>query len=343
MKPPLTAGILGLGACLPELIRGGDDPVFSAIRGGTEALRAISTGVRERRALAPGEKLVDLMASAARSALASARTSPSEIDRLIGYESLSEYLTPNGLYLLHRELELPARTMVLPLNCDFSNFVLGIAQAAEAIAAGRCGKALVVCGSNWTRFVDHTKPHAALAGDGAGAAVIGASERLAVVDYAVETDSRSFELWTMKARVLEGPDGRYVRLGDDGLPAPTYELARDAAPAFLARGVEIPVRLARRLLAEHGVSPSEVTLIPHQTRALIDAWAAAIEPGAVLHTCESLGNMSHASIPVTLARRAAEVHTPYILLISVGTGSHFAVMLLRTGSQAPSAQREDRP
>lgn len=343
MKLPLTAGILGLGACLPDSIRGGDDPAYAAIRGGAEALHAIAAGVRERRALASGEQLVDLMVGAARSALASARTSPSEIDRLIGYESLSEYLTPNGLYLLHRRLELPPRTMVLPLNCDFSNFVLGVASAAEAIAAGRCGKALVVCGSNWTRFVDSTKPHAALAGDGAGAAVVGPSERLTVVDYAVETDSGSFDLWTMKARVLEGPEGRYLKLGDDGLPAPTYELAKDAQPAFLARGVEIPVRLARGLLEEHGVRPSDVTLIPHQTRALIDAWAAALEPGAVLHTSETLGNMSHASIPVTLAMRAGEVCTPYILLISVGTGSHFAVMLLRTGSQAPPAQREDRP
>ncbi len=36
---------------------------------------------------------------------------------------------------------------------------LGLSAATEAIAANRCDRALVVCGSNWTRFVDYGKAH----------------------------------------------------------------------------------------------------------------------------------------------------------------------------------------
>jgi 3-oxoacyl-[acyl-carrier-protein] synthase-3 len=323
-------GILGLGASVPRSVRRNDDPIFNMMDPGDAILRTVFAGTMERRVLAPGEPLADLMETAARAALDAAGIGASEVDRLIGYESLSDYLTPNGLYLLHRRLGLSPRAMVLPVNCDFSNFVLGVATAAEAVSAGRCGKALVACGSNWTRFVDYHKPHTLVAGDGAGAAVVGRSDRLLIVDYAVETDSRTYDLWTMKARVLHGPAGRYTLVGDDGLPLPTYELAEHATPSFITEALEISSRLALDLLSRNGVSPSEVTLIPHQTKGLINGWAQSIAPAAVLDTYETLGNMSHASIPVTLALRAAEIRTPFVLLVSAGTGSHFAAMLLRT-------------
>lgn len=325
-----SAGILGLGFSVPNLVRTNDDPVFAAIDPRASALRDIFSGTRERRVLARDESLTELMAAAARGALEQAGSLPGEVDRLLGYESVSEFITPNGLYLLHRLLGLPPHAMVLPLNCDFSNFVLGVAMAAEAIAAGRSTRALVVCGSNWTRFVDYRRTHTLVAGDGAGAALVGPSERLSVVDYAVETVSRGFDIWTMKARTSEGPGGRYLLVGEDGLPIPTYELSPTAGPEFIQDGITIPVRLSLELLRKHGVKPADVTLVPHQTKMLMDRWAEAISPGAVLHTFEQFGNMSHASVPVTLAMRMAEIRTPYVLLIAAGTGSHFAVMLLRT-------------
>lgn len=325
------AGLLGLGSSVPATVRRNDDPIFRAIDVRASAVSAVFAGANERRVLAHGEDLIDLMEAASRAALSMAGTSPSQVDRLIGYESISEHLTPNGLFLLHQRLGLRRDVMVLPINCEFSNFLLGLSAATEAIAANRCDRALVVCGSNWTRFVDYGKAHSVVAGDGAGAALVGPSRRLEIVDYAVETDSGTFDLWTMKARVLDGPTGRHVKVGDDGLAVPTYELARGAHPSFASAAVESSSRLALGLLRKNGVGPSEVTLIPHQTKALIDGWNKAIQPREVLHTFDSLGNMSHASIPVTLAMRAGEIRTPYVLLMAAGTGSHFAAMLLRTG------------
>ncbi len=326
-------GLLGLGASVPATVRKNDDPIFSAIDLGNPSMRAIFAGAVERRVLAPGEQLVDHMAAAARAALARAGAGPEGVDRLIGYESVAENITPNGLYLVHHRLGLPAGATVLPLAADFTSFVLGVATAVEGIAAGRSRAALVVCGSNWTRHVDYTKPHTVLAGDGAGAALVGPSARLVVVDYAVETKSDTFDLWTMKVRTSTGPSGRYVKVGDDGLPVPTYELSPTASPSFVNDGVDIPVRLAREVLGRNKVSPRDVTIVPHQTRMLFERWADRLGAAAVVDTFETLGNMSHASIPVTLAMRWGEIETPYILLMAVGTGSHFAVMLLRAGDQ----------
>ncbi len=365
MQNPLRAGILGLGASVPPTVRGNADPVFSFALAASPAVSVLTAGMVERRVLAPNEKLIDLMVDAATSALRSAETEPGEIDRLIGYESVSQNLTPNGLYLLHQKLGLRKNVWVLPINCDFSNFLFGLSMAAESISFGRASKSLIVCGSNWSRFVDYHKPHAVLAGDGAGAAVVGpctltepsekhpnalsehpparhigasrasAAARFVIVDCEVETDSASFDLWTMRARVQDGPHGRYLPIDEAGLPIPTYELAKDASLEFLAAGVEIPVRLSKTILRKHGVHPSDITLIPHHTKALMDGWAAALQPKAVLHTLETFGNMSHASIAVTLALKSHEITTSHVLLVSVGPGSHFAVMLLRNVAATP--------
>lgn len=307
---------------MPGTVRRNDDPVFASLDPRGSPLSAIFAGTVERRVLADGEDLMDLMEAAARAALADARTDPAEIDRLIGYESVSENLTPNGLFLLHRRLGLRRDVMVLPINCEFSNFLLGVSLAREAAVCGAARTSLVVCGSNWTRHVNYTQPHAVMGGDGAGAAVVGATGRFEVVDYAVETDSASYELWTMRARGA-GSDGRP--------PTPTYEISPDAKPSFAEEAIRSSSRLASDLLARNRVSPADVTLVPHQTKALVDGWSASLSPRAVLHTYETLGNLSHASIPVTLALRAREITTPYLLFIAAGTGSHFAAMLLRVG------------
>ena len=295
-------------------------------------LTQVFAGTVERRVLREGEELLDLMEAASRAALSDAGILASDVDRLLGYDSVSESLTPNGLFLLHRRLGLRRDVMVLPLNCEFSNFVLGLSTAREAAIAGRSRVSLVVCGANWSQHVDYTKPHSVVAGDGAGAAVVGATGRFAIVDYAVETDSATFELWSMRTRVTIGPRGRSVFVGGDGLPIPTYEISPSPPPSFARDAVASSSRLALDLLAKNGVDPGDVTLIPHQTKALIDGWAESIAPAVILHTYESLGNLSHASIPVTLALRSREISTPYVLFIAAGTGSHFAAMLLSTGS-----------
>jgi 3-oxoacyl-[acyl-carrier-protein] synthase III len=320
--------LLGVGAALPAQVRTNDDPVFEPLRqaaaaGGTE--HALFYGNRERRVLGPGESLSALTAQAGRAALADAGLTVADVDRLYGYVAVSEFITPNALYAVHRELGLGPGALVVPVHADFVNFLMGVVLAWEGLRAGAVKHALVAVGSGWARSMDYRLGHAVGIGEGAGAAVVGAAParsedaRLVLVDWAADTFSDEYGAMTLAARP------------ESGLDFPTYGISpTQGIQAFLSSGMNGPPKLVERLLAKHGVSPDEVTLMSHQaTRKLLDHWAQAIRPREYLDTFEELGNMVLASIPVTLAKFHRELRTKYLVLMGLGIGAHQMALLVR--------------
>ncbi len=318
-----SISFLGFGAALPERVRTRDDPVFERTR---EAARAqgvseasLFYGNREHRCLAPDESLASLTARAGRAALESAGLRPEQVDRLYGYVTVSEFISPNALYEVHRELGLGSHTLVVPVQSDFANFVMGAVLAWEALLAGHSERVLVAVGAGWTRNVDYAQGHASGIGDGAGAAVLGPGERLVLVDYAADTFSDEYGAMTMRPRP------------ESGFDKPVYGLEPSrGVQAFLRSGMEGPPRLVERLLRKHGLTGEDITLVSHQaTRKLLDHWNERIRPREYLHTIEDCGNMVIASIPVTLARYSRELRTKYLVLCGLGIGAHQLALLVR--------------
>ena len=316
-------GFLGFGHAVPPHVRTNDDPIFREVREGARSNGVseveLFTGMRERRYLGPGERLEPLMVEAGRQALARAGVAPGQVDRLYGYATVSEMHTPNALFSVHRDLGLPAHTLVLPINSEFTNFLTGCLLAWEAIAMGHGAHALVVCGGNWTRHMDYRNPHSLVCGDGAGAAVLGRGGALELVDHAVHTRSDIYEAMGMRSHAT-----------DTGLSVPTYAIAAEGVRAFMELGMNEPPRLIAALLERHGLRAEQLTLVTHQaSRRLMDQWKNAIQPGAYLDTFDEYGNLGLASIPVTLSRHAERLTTDYVTLIALGTGLHVLVLLLR--------------
>lgn len=318
-----SISLLGLGAALPEKVRTTADPLFEPLRAQARAQgvseASLFYGNREHRCLAPGESLASLTAKAGRAALEDAGVRPEQVDRLYGWVTVSEYLSPNALYQVHQELGLGTHTLVVPVQADFGNFLVGALLAWEALRAGHSERALVVVGAGWTRNIDPSQGHALNIGDGAGAAVLGRGERLVLVDYAAETFSDEYGAMTMRPR----PEA--------GFAHPVYGLEPERGMrAFLSSGMEGPPRLVHRLLERHGLRAEDITLVSHQaTRKLLDHWNERIRPREHLHTLEELGNMVVASIPVTLARHHRELRTPYLVLLGLGIGAHQVALLVR--------------
>lgn len=329
-----AVGFLGFGSAVPEHVRRNDDPVFSGVRDpsrhGDVTEADLFTGMRERRVLAPGEAIEDLMVEAGRRALAQAGVEAESVDRLYGYASVSEYIAPNGLFRVHAGLRLSRRTMVVPVNNEFSNFITGCILAWEAIAAGHCEYALVACGSSWSRNMDYELPHATVVGDGAGAALLGPSERMRLLGHVAETSSGDYDVMGMKVRAGERSGGRRLLLNGEGLPVPTYEISDQGVRAYLEDGRSAPPRLVLELLSRHGVDPAQVSLVTHQSsRALLSHWSDLVQPAQHIDSFDELGNMGLASIPVTLARRGDEVTTAFIALASLGPGTHVTALLVQ--------------
>jgi 3-oxoacyl-[acyl-carrier-protein] synthase-3 len=294
------AGIEGVGHALPlTRIPGGGmvDPLFY--------------GAGERRVLAPGESVVPLVVEACRAALAGARKRPSDVDRLYGSISMSVHLTPNELFAVHHALGLRDDVLVVPLNCEFSQFIVGCSLAREALDAGRASTVLVAVGANISAHTDPRDAFSGVVSDGAGAAVIGRAPRWDIVDLAVRTVSHTFDAMNLKAGA-------------------TYEIREAGLEVFRSEGISALPMLAAGLCSRHEVAREDLTVIGHEaSRYLTDAWAKAIGPAAYFREIERHGNLPGASVPVTLSMHLDEVTTNHVVLLSPGTGIHFAALLLR--------------
>src|SRR5215471_748642 len=100
------ARILGVGYAVPPNLRTNDDPIFDWLKAHIPAGSNPFQGYVTRVVLGPGEDLMTIMVPAALNALQDAKCSPSDIDMVLGYASVSPYTTPNQLVRLHQMLHL---------------------------------------------------------------------------------------------------------------------------------------------------------------------------------------------------------------------------------------------
>ncbi|MGV9776780.1 hypothetical protein [Streptosporangium sp. NPDC003464] len=313
--PRAGIGIAGLGSALP-----GTSVAAGSTASAPSAESELFSGARTRRVLGPGEAVEDLAVSACRRALENADVTPEQVDGLYGYITVPEYLSPNGLFRVHRDLGLGRHALVVPINCEFGTFVMALALGWEAMRGGRLAHTLVTVGSNWSRHVDSRNPHAGTIGDGAGAAVLRRSTRMVILDWISDTNSAEYGAMTMAVR----PD-------DGGTARPTYRIEPDSGvAAFRSSGMDGPPDLVERLLDRNGITAGEVTVIGHQASdVLIDHWKERLRPARYRDTLSLYGNLTVASAAVTLDASADALDTPYLVVFGVGIGSYQIAMLIR--------------
>jgi len=315
-----SAGFIGMGTCLPPDVRFNNDPIFarekSGGRFGDVRERDLFVGVKTRRVIAPDSAAEDLMVAAGHEALRKAGIGVERIQRLYGYASPSQHVTPNGLYKVHHDLGMRSDAWVIPVHSDFTNFLTGAALAAEAIEAGRCDYAMIACGAAWTRLMDYSQPHAWSIGDGAFAAVMGVTDHCVWLGHAFDTQSAHVNSMTLQMR--------------PGEMHPTYRIHDEGVAVFLSCGMQIPPRLMQALMARFDVAPEQLALVTHQaSERLMNHWAEILRPKEYLSTLATLGNMTLATVGVTLALQYESIRAPYIGCLALGAGSHFAAAMLR--------------
>jgi 3-oxoacyl-[acyl-carrier-protein] synthase-3 len=320
------SAILATGSCLPETTRGNDDPVFDWLHQNPPPNQDLFEGYAERRVLAPGEQLVDLMVEAAGSALERAALDAPDIDLLIGYASISTWEMPNDLTTVATKLGLASTVPIVPINSEYSNFNHGLVVADALISAGRATRALVVVGSNWSRYVDYHTPPAISVGDGAGAAVVGMSDDQSlfrVRDVASDADPSYLGGMYVSADPTQPP------IVPPTFAGPVFHLNDVGIEAFKTFGVQGPPALVQEVLGRNGLSSSDVAFVGHQTSSFLnDAWQTALKPGVFVQTLATYANMTSASIPVNLDVCADEITTSHVVLVGLGPEPSCSVVLL---------------
>lgn len=335
MTTDRRAAIIGCGSALGNTVRTNDDPIFGYIHDHPPPNENLFDGLKYRRVLADGQTVASISAEAAQMALDEANLLAEDVDALIGSVSTGLYSAPNGLAAVHAELGLSSRCRIMALNTEYTIFQDGLKWAHDLLENGTIDKALVVAGNDWTQHVDYHEAVSVAASDAAGAAVLGCApdpECFTLVDWDNETDSRLYGAFRMAPRTIPTPptySGPYhffttqlMKLDD-----------KTGAEAFKTFGLPVPPQVVNRMLAKHGLSGSDITLISHQSSKLVhEHWNAAIKPAHYVSTLTELADMVSASIPVNLAKCREEIKTDYLVLMGIGMEMHATAMLYKRGS-----------
>jgi 3-oxoacyl-[acyl-carrier-protein] synthase-3 len=290
------------------------------------------SGIRERHIAAPGEMTSDMAVHAARLALADAKLQPADIDLLVIATITPDMPMPATACSVQHKLGLSTSTACFDLNAACSGFIYALDTACAMIGSGRYRHALVIGVEKLSSIVDWTdRTTCVLFGDGAGAAVIGASARPAVGLIGAKLGSYG-----------DCVDLLCIPAGGSNTPASAASLAsRDhflkmkgkEVFKYAVRGME---EAARDILEQHGIAANQINLvIPHQANLrIIESIAQYLElpMERFFVNLDRYGNTSAASIPIALdeARRAGRINPGDLtLLVAFGAGLTYGSALIR--------------
>ncbi|MGB5555758.1 MAG: 3-oxoacyl-[acyl-carrier-protein] synthase III C-terminal domain-containing protein [Flavobacteriaceae bacterium] len=330
--------IIGTGWHVPAKIRLNDDPIFKWLRDNIPNIDKSFDGYKVRHILSDGEELIDMMFPAALMALKNANKKPADIDLILGCGSISQFIQPNMLSLVHERLGLPKRAWVIPVGNDYSNYASCLLMADALIRSQRAKTILICIGGNWSRNVNYHTPQAVSAADGAGAAVVCLSEdstQWSVFDQCTVTESSYYGSMYTSGLAYElttnnPPEGSLKSL----YSSPFFQITEEGLKGFKEFGAITSLTSVTELLKKNNLTAADVTFMPHQTsQVLIDYWKDHLKPppAQIVSTIEKFANVTVATHALNLAWCEAngKIEKDYLLMLALGPDMHANAMLLK--------------
>ncbi|WP_372670839.1 beta-ketoacyl-ACP synthase III [Amycolatopsis kentuckyensis] len=298
--------VLGVGSYQPEKVVTNDD--LSQIMETNDEWIQTRVGIVERRFAEKDELLTDMAVAAGTAALADAGVDPSEVDTVILPNCTMPTLIPNAAAQVAARIGIPSPG-AFDLNAACAGFCYGLGVASDLIRAGSAKKVLVIGAEKLTDSVDPVdRANAIIFADGAGAAVVGASDEPGIGPVTWGSAGDLVDLIYMR-------DDKYIyQEGQSVFRWATTKIAPIAMQALEAAGLK----------------PSDVdVLIPHQANLrIVEAIAKKLRANGarddmvVADDIKYSGNTSSASIPLALDHmRKAGTAKPGDVVLAVGFGA----------------------
>ena len=178
---PRHAAVLGTGSYVPDRVVTNAELEQALGQPVDEWLRK-NVGITARHVMADDQVTSDLCVAAARRALERAGTTADELDLVIVASDTPDYLSPGTASAVQHKLGA-RRAGTFDVNCACASWVTALDVGAKAIVADADYRRVLVIGAYaMTRFLDwKDKRTATLFADGAGAVVLGQSDRPGVL------------------------------------------------------------------------------------------------------------------------------------------------------------------
>ncbi|MBN1318066.1 MAG: ketoacyl-ACP synthase III, partial [Anaerolineales bacterium] len=311
------AHIIGWGKYLPEKVLTNED--LTRMVDTSDEWIVSRSGIRERRIAADDESTSTMALEAARAALETADLTPNDLDLIIVASASPDHIFPSTACLVQDALGAN-NAGAFDLSAACTGWIYALSLASQAIETGSIDHALVIGAETLSRIVDwQDRNTCVLFGDGAGAVILGPSDRPGgVLSYVLRSDG-------------SGADTLSVPAGGAKLPASEETVGNGLHKIHMdGRKVFRFATRAMRQAAEDAVEKAGfemadmALLIPHQANIRIIESAASklkFPQDKVVVNLDRYGNTSSASIPIALCEALDEGRVmPDDRLVMVGFG-----------------------
>ena len=322
------ATITGWGNGLPPAVLTHED--LSTFLDTSDEWITTRTGMKERRI--SHVSAIEMATLASARALACAGLDAADVDLIIYGGCSNEEAVPNSASGVQALLGA-TRAAAMDVNTACTSFLYGLSTATSMIRTGVVRNAVVIGVELISRYMDWSNRNVAvLFGDGAAAVVLQATDQETGVLASVlgcDAEARA----SLRVRGIGcGYAGRDVTLGDT--------LWDFDGQVIFKRAVKGMSEASAKVLAQAGVTADDVDLVvPHQANLrIIEAVAkyAGIPMDRVMVTVHKFGNMSAATVPVSLVEALNDGRIKpgaLVLMPGFGAGLTFGALLLRWGDR----------
>lgn len=326
---PASARVIGTGMYVPERVMTNED--FTRIVDTNDEWITKRTGMKQRRIAEHDQATSDLAIEACRRALDDAGVEPADVDLVICATITADNTLPATACWLQDRLGCTGAG-AFDLTAACSGHIYGLAQARAAILTGQARTVLVTSAEVLSCITDYTdRSTCVLFGDGAGAAVVQASD---------EPDTGI--LYT--TLYADGSGGKMMLLPAGGSRRPASHETVDQRLHYMhIRGREVfkfavlkMQELIEECMKECDLAVDQVRLvIPHQVNARIINAATGrmgFPPEKVFLNIDKYGNTGGASVAIAhdeARRQGALGPGDMALLVAFGGGLTWAGAAIR--------------
>ncbi len=284
--------IIGTGRYLPEKVLTNKD--LEKIVDTNDQWIQERTGIKQRHIAADGQYTSDLSYNASIKALEAAGIEATDLDMILVGTTTPDLIFPSTACLLQSKLGCPG-IAAFDVNAACSSFVYALSVADKYIKSGTHKRILVVGAETLTRIINwEDRTTAVLFGDGAGAAVLEASEEQGILSTHIHANGDHADLLTTN----KGPS----RGMDDSETGPIAIMMKGNAVFKVA--VKTLGSIVDETLEHNNMEKSDIDwLVPHQANLrIITATAKKLkmDMDQVIVTVDQTGNTSAASVPMAL-------------------------------------------
>ena len=322
----IRSKIIGCGHYLPAKVLTNDD--LSKMVDTNDEWISTRTGIKSRHIAAENEVSSDLALNALEMAMKNANITKDDLDVIVVATLTPDHCAPTVSARVAGKLGVKSGTPTFDIGAACSGFVYALTMVDNMIRLGQIKTAAVIGVETMSRVIDWTDRNTCvLFGDGAGAAIVQASEG--------EGTSKDYGVLATKVYA----DGtQYDSLGTSGGVSTTQTAGyvHMNGKEVFKYAVGAMCEASYAVLEQANVTAEEVDwLLPHQANIRIISGVGQklnIPTEKVIVTVDHHGNTSAASIPLAISESVANgtiKSGDLVLIPAMGAGFTWGGLLIR--------------